>query len=77
MAREINNPSVNPFLTENESNVEKKIGSENRYSIQNGAGVILRMPLNVQKKLKSFRLVSLSNDVIIGLMAITLEKQNH
>lgn len=75
VAREINNPSVIPFLTENESNVEKKIGSENRYSIQNGAGVILRMPLNAQKKLKSFRLVALSNDIIIGLLAITLEKQ--
>ena len=77
VARDINNPSVLPSLPKKDSNEEKKIGSENRYAIQNGAGVILRMPLNPQKKLKSFRLASLSNDIVIGLMAITLEKQKH
>lgn len=75
VAREINNSSVLPSLPEKDSHEEKKIGSENRYAIENGAGVILRMPLNPQKKLKSFRLVALSNDIIIGLLAITLEKQ--
>ena len=47
--------------------------AEPRY-IENGAAQILRMPLNEQKKLKEIKLRTLSNDVVIGLMAITLEK---
>ena len=39
-----------------------------------GAGVILDMPLNSQKQLKSLSLRTLSNDIVIGLMAITLQK---
>ncbi len=41
--------------------------------IPGGAAQILRMPLNPQKKLKSITVRTLSNDVIIGLMAITLQ----
>jgi len=34
---------------------------------------MLRMPLHSRKKLKSLTLRTLSNDVIIGLMAVTLQ----
>ena len=47
--------------------------AEPRY-IENGAAQILRMPLNESKKLKEIKLRTLSNDVVIGLMAITLER---
>ena len=42
-------------------------------SIPGGAAQILSMPLNPQKKLKSLTLRTLSNDVVIGLMAATLQ----
>ena len=41
--------------------------------IPGGAAQMLRMPLNPQKKLESVTLRTLSNDVVIGLMAITLQ----
>ena len=41
--------------------------------IPQGAGQLLKMPLSPGKKLKHFCLETLSNDVVIGLMAITLE----
>ena len=34
---------------------------------------MLRMPLNEKKKLKSITVRTLSNDVVIGLMAVTLQ----
>ena len=43
-------------------------------SFEKGAGIILDMPLNPQKTLKSLTLRTLSNDVVIGLMGITLQK---
>lgn len=45
------------------------------YEIHHGAGVILKMPINPKKKLVSLRLVTLSNDIVAGLMAVTLEKK--
>jgi hypothetical protein len=41
--------------------------------IPGGAAQMLRMPLNAQKKLKSVTIRTLSNDVVIGLMAVTLQ----
>ena len=41
--------------------------------IPGGAGQMLIMPLNPQKRLRSLTLRTLSNDVVIGLMAITLQ----
>ena len=41
--------------------------------IPGGAAQLLRMPLNVKKKLKSLTLRVLSNDVVIGLMGVTLQ----
>ena len=42
--------------------------------IPGGAAQMLKMPINPNKKLKSLTLRTLSNDVVVGLMAITLEK---
>jgi len=43
-------------------------------TIPGGAGTILYIPLNSNKKLKSLTLRTLSNDVVIGLMKIELQK---
>ena len=42
--------------------------------IENGAAQILRMSLDDHKRLKILEIRTLSNDVVIGLMAITLER---
>lgn len=42
-------------------------------SILHGAGVLLKMPLNERKRIESISLETLSNDVVIGLMGLTLE----
>ncbi|MBQ7213254.1 MAG: DUF4450 domain-containing protein [Bacteroidales bacterium] len=42
--------------------------------IPDGAAMMLKMPLNPRKKLHSLQLRTLSNDVVVGLMGITLEK---
>lgn len=42
---------------------------------KHGAGIVLDMPLNPKKNLRSIRLRTLSNDVVVGLMAITLQRQ--
>ena len=41
--------------------------------IPGGAAQILRMPLDKHKKKESLTLEALSNDVVIGLMAVTIE----
>lgn len=41
-------------------------------SIDGGAGIILDIPLNKNKELKSINIKTIANDVVIGLMAITL-----
>ena len=43
-------------------------------SIPGGAAEILKMPLKKHKRLSSITLTTLSNDVVIGLMGVTLEK---
>ena len=40
-----------------------------------GAGQLLDMPVNPKKKLKDITLVTIANDVVIGLMAVTLQKR--
>ena len=47
-------------------------GADGRY-IPGGAAQLLTMPLNPQKKLKSLTVRTLSNDVVIGLMGVTLQ----
>ena len=53
----------------------RELGIEGVYGreIPGGAAQLLTMPLNPQKKLKSLTLRTLSNDVVIGLMAVTLQ----
>jgi hypothetical protein len=41
--------------------------------IPGGAAQLLAMPLNQQKELKSLTVRTLSNDVVIGLMAVTIQ----
>ena len=47
-------------------------GAAERY-IPGGAAQMLCMPLNPQKRLKSLTVRTLSNDVVIGLMGVTLQ----
>ena len=42
--------------------------------IPGGAAQMLKMPLNPTKQLKSLKLRTLSNDIVIGLMGITLQE---
>ncbi len=42
--------------------------------IDGGAATILKMPLNKTKKLKSLTLECLASEVVVGIMAITLER---
>ncbi len=53
----------------------KALGIKGVYGreIPGGAATMLRMPLNKRKKLRSLSLHTLSNDVVIGLMAVTLQ----
>ena len=44
------------------------------FAIEGGAATILDMPLDEKKKLKNLVMKSIANDIVIGLMTITLEK---
>jgi hypothetical protein len=44
-------------------------------AIDGGAATVLDLPLNPKKKLKSLTLRALSNDVVIGLMSVTLARE--
>ena len=56
-------------------NLGEALGIKGVYGreIPGGAAQMLRMPLNPAKELKSLVVKTLSNDVIIGLMAVTLQ----
>lgn len=43
-------------------------------ALPGGAATMLDMPLNAKKKLRSLTLRSLSNEVVVGLMGVTLQK---
>ena len=57
-------------------NLGEALGIEGVYGreIPGGAAQMLQMTLNPRKKLRSLTLRTLSNDVVIGLMAITLQE---
>lgn len=57
-------------LTANSQNSE--IARFNNRRIDGGASVILYLPLDKQKRLSSIKLTTHSNDVVIGLMNVTL-----
>jgi hypothetical protein len=42
------------------------------FAIEGGAATILDLPLNRAKKLKSVKLKTIANDVVMGLMSVTL-----
>lgn len=42
--------------------------------LEGGAGILLDIPLNRSKRLKSLRLETVANDVVIGLMSVTLQR---
>jgi hypothetical protein len=44
------------------------------FAIDGGAATILDLPLNPDKELKTLKLKTITNDVVIGLMAVTLQK---
>jgi hypothetical protein len=49
------------------------LGGDYGREIPGGAGQMLVMPLNARKRLRSLTLRTLSNDVVVGLMAVTLQ----
>ena len=63
-------------LTDTHSNglIEARTPLAAGMGIPQGAAQILKMPLNPSKPLRSLSLITLSNDVVIGLMAVTLEE---
>jgi len=58
------------------NDLEKDLHIEGVYgrTIKGGAGVLLDLPLNKAKELKELQLITEANDVIIGLMAATLQR---
>lgn len=57
------------FVTGDESNM-----NFNGKKIPGGAATVLDMPLNASKTLQSITLKTIANDVVIGVMAITLQR---
>ena len=56
-----------------EGKTRKDLYSAEPQIIENGAAQMLKMPLNPKKSLRRLQLRTLSNDVVIGIMGITLE----
>lgn len=58
------------------NNLEKDLNIKGVYGreIEGGAGILLNIPLHRQKELKCLTLKTISNDVVIGLMSLTLQK---
>ena len=58
------------------NNLEKELDIEGVYGrkIDGGAGIILDMPLNKTKKLRQIEIETVANDVIIGLMSVSLQR---
>lgn len=67
---------VRVYLKTGEVKTESyQVLSKNRgVRIKGGAATVLDLPLNPKKELKQISLKTLANDVVIGLMAITLER---
>jgi len=57
-------------------NLEKDLHITGVYgrAIDGGAGILIDIPLNSKKELKSLELTTLANEVVIGLMSITLSR---
>ena len=74
VGRQINAMELLSVIPSKHDGKEKKIGENDRYAIDKGAGVILKMPLDSARKIRAIRVKTLSNDIVVGLMAVTLEK---
>ena len=74
VGRQINARELLSVIPSKHDGKEKKIGDNNRYAVDKGAGVILKMPLDSARKIRAIRVKTLSNDIVVGLMAVTLEK---
>jgi len=58
------------------NNLEKDLGIDGVYGrkIDGGAGILLDLPLDKNKMLKNISVQTVANDVIIGLMSLTLQR---
>ena len=74
VGRHINAKELLSTIPSNHDDKKRKIGEDNRYAIEKGAGVILKMPLNPTSRIRGIRIKTLSNDIVVGLMAVTLER---
>ncbi|MGN1228303.1 MAG: DUF4450 domain-containing protein [Prevotella sp.] len=72
--RHINSKELLSVAPSKPDDKEKIIGEDNRYNIDKGAGVILKMPMNSARRISTLRIKTLSNDVVVGVMAITLQR---
>ncbi|MFT3753178.1 MAG: DUF4450 domain-containing protein [Paludibacter sp.] len=62
-------------LVSNDLEKDLKISGVYGRKIDGGAGILLDMPLNRSKKLQNIQLETVANDVIVGLMALTLQRK--
>jgi hypothetical protein len=60
-------------LTRNFDNYSSIKGVTER-AIEGGAGTVLDIPLNAGKELNALTLKTLANEVVIGIMSLTLER---
>ncbi len=74
VGRYINSKELLSTVPSKQKSNEKKIGEDNRYAIEKGAGVILKMPLNPTRRIRALLIKTLSNDIVVGVMAVTLQK---
>ncbi len=74
VGRHINAKKLLSAVPAKHNGKEKKIGEDNRYTIDKGAGVILKMPLDSSRRIRAIRIKTLSNDIVVGLMAVTMER---
>jgi hypothetical protein len=56
------------------SDLDHSIAAYDGKMIEGGAATVLDLPLNKNKTLQSLQLQTISNDVVIGLMSVTLER---
>jgi hypothetical protein len=56
------------------STYDGSIEAYNGKMIDGGAATVLDLPLNINKELKELKLQAIANDVVIGLMSITLRR---
>ncbi|HEY6913996.1 MAG TPA: DUF4450 domain-containing protein, partial [Paludibacter sp.] len=61
-------------LVSNDLGKDLKISGVYGRAIDGGAGILLDMPLNKGKKLRKMQLETIANEVIIGLMSLTLQR---